>query len=483
MYDSQSSTASELLAAITRLSAKPAKTIRDDTRFRLPVTMRIGDADLCTYLARNESSFLFLPDYNSFNTRLILRTTNEAWKQDKLPTIAICPTEEAANQLQKSTAIESVSAGRFFSDLESARPVTQTFTGKKNYVIGHDENPRGKFDDIVLPSLANVVVYDAHVFSAQQLASLCDPISQVRGRLILCGDWTAIERAHPDIARTISDTLGYGLPDIPVGSHPEKAWELGNELDSYSPADKPVPLSADSKPWVIVANCWWDSDANCVRSIHSSQEEALNSVPAVFTDVWNDYMFLCRGAWSDYEPPSVSTAEWRLPISPEIGDAVRIENHAVVSVSNVDQLPPLRSPDAFRPETRETDPLAKTRPFLVFHANSDDSTLFPDHYTLAARIDAESIDHALFLSQQQAEVPWTQYPGVTPLADKPRSTQVGDVFIDHDVPKRYFGPNHWRPATTTMDPAYVQRITAEVNSYFSMPEAHKEHVPAQRLNI
>jgi hypothetical protein len=482
MDESQPSTPSDFLAAINRLSAQPAKVLREDTHLRLPVTMKIGDAYRCAYLARNTSSFQYLRDEDTFKTSLILRTVNEAWKHDKLPALAVCASENSAKALQKSAQIESVTAERFFSDLELARPVTQTFSGKKNYVIGHDHNPDGRFDKIVLPTFANIVVYEADKFSPHQLTSLCDHVGEVRGRVILCADWKALDRAQPEIGEILNDFFGYEGPQIPFGTDTEKAWELGNELEPHTAVDKRVPHSADSRPWVTVANRWWDFGANSVRSIHSSQEEALNAVPAVFAEEWRNYMFLCRGDWTDREPPSVSAAEWRATLVPEIGQYVRIENHAVVSVSSLDELPPLTLPDALRPDTRETDPLAKTRPFLVFHAKSDESTLFPDDYTLVARVEADNIDHALFLSQQHAEVSWTQYPGVTPFADKPRSTQVGDIIIDHDVPKRYVGPDEWFPATTTMDPAYVHRIAAEVNSYFSSPEPEQQ-IPPQTLKI
>jgi hypothetical protein len=441
--------------------------------------MKIADADLCTYLARNESSFLFLPDHETFTTRLILRTTNEAWQLDKIPTLAICSTERSANVVQTATGIKTVCAEKFFADLERARPVTYTFTGKKSFVIGHDENPKGRFDDIVLASFANVIVYDAHNFSAEHLATLCDPVSQVRGRLILCGDWNALDRAHPDIAETISDALGQGLHVVPDSSatyHPEKAWQLGNELDFDSAPDNPALRSGDARPWVIVATCWWEDGTNVVRAIHSSQEDALNAVPAVFAEEWRNYIFLCHGDWTDRQPPSVSAAEWRATLDPEIGQRVRIENHAVVSVSALDELPQSRLPDDRRPDTRATDPLARTRPFLVFHAKSGESTQFPDHYTLVARIEAESIDHAAFLSQRHAEVPWTKHPGVTPFADNPRSTQVGDVLIEHDVPQRYAGRHGWCPVKTNMEPAHVSQRGVEVQSAVCMPDADERQM-------
>jgi hypothetical protein len=471
---------SPLLEAITKLAAIPATELREDICFRLPVTMRIADADLCSYLARNQSSFLFLPDQNTFNTRLILRTTNEAWKQAKLPTVAICPTERSVEEVQRTTGIESVSAERFFSDLSLARPITQTFTGKKSFVIGHDENPSGKFDDIVLPSLANVIAYNAQEFSSQQLASLCEPISQVRGRLILCGDWTAMERAHPDIAQTISDALGYGLPDIPVGNNPERAWELGNKANPPNAADEFVPLSNDSACWVVVANSPTQIGANWVRSIHASQKEALNAVPAVFAEEWKDYLDLHQADWTDRDLPSISAAEWRLPTPPKIGDSVRIENHAAVSLISKHERLPL--PEAIRGDTRDTDPLAKRRPFLVFHANSEDSKLFPDDYTLVARINAENIDHALILSQHTG-VKWTQYPGVTSFTDKPRSTQAGDVIIDHDLPVRFVGPNRWCPVTTAADQADISATKTDLNTRDYKPDAHEHHISRHKLKV
>lgn len=479
----QHSKPSDFLAAIKRLSAQTAKALQKDTHLRLPITMKIGDAYRCADLARNAVSFQYLRDDDTFKTGLILRTVNQAWKHDKLPALAICASEDSAKALQKAADIESLTAERFFSDLERARPVTQTFSGKKNYVIGHDHNPEGRFDKIVLPTFANVIVYEADKFSPDQLTSLCDHVTEVRGRVILCADCQALDQAQPQIGEILDDFFGESGPEIPFGTDTEKAWELGNELESFSAANERVPRYDDTKPWVIVANCWWEFGANCVRSIHSSQEEALNAVPAVFAEEWRNYMFLCRGDWTDREPPTVSAAEWRASRAPEIGQYVHIQHHAVVSINSLDERPSLPLPDGRCPETRETDPLAKTRPFLVFHAKSDEATLFPDDYALVARVEADNIDHALFLSQQHAEVSWTQYPGVTPFADKPRSTQVGDVIIDHDVPKRYVGPNDWCPATTTMDPAYVHRITAEVNGYFSRPEPNTQHIPVQRMKI
>ena len=480
MYDSPTSSPSALVAAVNRLSATPAKTIRDDTYFRLPVTMKIGDADLCTYLGRNEGGFLFLPNHDKFTTQLILSTTNEAWQHDKLPALAICPTEHSANAVQKSTGIESISAERFFADLDLARPVTQTFTGKSSYVIGHDHNPKGRFDDIVLPTFANVIVHEADKFSAAELTSICDHVAQVSGKVILCADWSAIDRAHPDIAPTISAALGRGLPDVSVGDNPEKAWELGNELESYSTVGDGLPQSGDSKPWVVVANCWWEIGANVVRSIHSSQAEALNAVPAVFAEEWKDYVFFFQADRTDYEPPTVSAAEWRVPTPPEIGDRVRIEDHAAVSLISLDERLPL--PDSLQPDTPESDPLAKSRSFLVYHTKTDDARLFPDHYKLVAKIEAESIDHALFLSQH-TESSWTRNRGVTAFDDNPRSTQVGDVIIDHDVPKRYAGPATWRPATTEMDPVHVNPIASDLNANVSRPAAHEQNVPAQNLKM
>jgi hypothetical protein len=456
--------------AIAKLALAPAKALRNDTCFQLPPTMRIADADLCTHLARNESSFLVLPDHSGFDSRLVLRTTNEAWKHDKLPTIAICPTVQVARQVQRTTGIESVCAEGFFDDLERTRPVVQSFTGKKSYVIGHDHNPKGRFDQVVLPYLANVIVFDAEHFSSEQLTSLCEPISQVGGRLILCGDQNALDRAHPDLAEAINDAVRQGLHVVPFTSYRlEKAWGRADEFQFYrSTLDNAAHRPTDSKFWVIVATSSWDHGPNAVRSIHSSHEDALNSVPAVFAEVWNDYMFLHRGDWNDSEQPSVSTAEWSLPIAPEIGDAVHIENHAVVSLISLDEL--RYSSDDFRQDSRATDPLADTRPFLIFHAKSDESTLFPDHYKLVARLEAENINHAVFLSQQHSEVPWTQYPGVTPFADKPRSTRIGDVIIDHDIPRRYVADNDWRPVMTVEEPVHIhERAPASIEP-FPKPE-------------
>ena len=110
MSDSDSIRSANLVEAIAKLGQHRAIALRDNTYFRLPVAMKIAEADLCTYLARNQSSFLFLPDQGPYNTRVILRTTNEVWQHDRLPTLAICPTERSAKELQKTTHIESISA-------------------------------------------------------------------------------------------------------------------------------------------------------------------------------------------------------------------------------------------------------------------------------------------------------------------------------------------------------------------------------------
>ena len=346
MHEPTRSNQSELRAAIERLSRFPATAIRDDTHLRLPVTMTIGDADLCTYLARNNNSFLFLPNFATFRTQLILGTTTEAWQQDKLPVLAVCPTVESATALQKATGIESVAADRFFDNLQLAHCVHHTFTNKKSYVIGHDYNPAGRFDHIVLPSRANVVVYEAEAFTGDQLTVLCDRLAEVHGRLVLCGNWNAIDLAHPDIARAISDALGHGLPDESLGDDPKKTWELGTER--------------------------------------------------------------------------------RKPPAKELGQV-----------------------DSVATAAPEDIPPAQKRSFLVFHAKSDDARFFPNDFKLVAKINANSIDQAVTLSQHD-RLPWTENPGVTAFDESPRSTQVGDVVIDHDCPKRYLGSDGWSLATTEM---------------------------------
>src|SRR5262245_59681994 len=120
MSEPESYRSSQLVEAIAKLSKSPAKPLREDTYFRLPITMTIADADLCAYLARTQRSFLFLPDFDTFTTQLIIRTTNEGWKHDKLPALVICPTADIATDVEKTTGIESVSAENFFRDLDRA---------------------------------------------------------------------------------------------------------------------------------------------------------------------------------------------------------------------------------------------------------------------------------------------------------------------------------------------------------------------------
>lgn len=470
---------SQLILAITKLSENRAKPLRDDTHFVLPISMRIAEADLCTYLARTERSFLFLPDQNRFSTQLILRTTNEAWSKDNFATLTICPTEQCATEVQSTTGIASISVEKFLADLKHARPVTQTFIGKRSYVIGHDNNLRGRFDDIVLPSSANLVVYDAQQFSSQQLTALCDAVSHVGGRLILCGNWTAMDREHPDVAGAISDALGHGLPEVSVGNHLDKAWELGNELEPYTKTEKELLRHAESLPWVVVANCWWEQGANSVRSIHASKEEALNAIPEIFSEESNEHSFFFQGDWSETDSPSVSAAEWQLATLPEIGDRVRISNDAVVSLISLEERLPL--PEYLRPDSRETDPLAKTRSFLVFHANSEEARTFPDDYTLVAKVEAQSMDHAVFLSQH-TDAQWTANPGVTSFMTRPRSTQSGDVIIDHDVARRYVGGKEWRPALTASD-RVVHELAPESFTADPEPELRELHTNDFRLKF
>jgi hypothetical protein len=483
MYASQSPLPSELVAAIETLCEMPARALRDDTHFRLPVTMRIKDADFCTYLARNQSSFLFLPIEDTFATRLILRTTHQAWKLDKLPTIAVCTSKAIAKDLQASTRIESFSAEEFFSALEHARAVTQNFTGKKDYVIGHDRNPRGRLDEVILPAFANLIVYDAEHFAAEQIAALCEPISQVGGRLILCGDQHAVNTAYPGIAallnRALDDAL-YKIESATNSYNPEKAWELGNEPEKFTAKDNSSCLSLHSTPWVVAASCTWREGANYVRSIHLSAVEALNTVPAAFAEEWEDFKRLFGDDSPYYPLPSVTAAEWSLKEPPKVGDSVRIKDNAVVSLIGPDERLPM--PDMLRHDDTSMDPLATTRPFLVFHANSEESKLFPDEFTLVARIHAENIEHAFCLSQH-ADTAGRVHPAITTFADNPRPTQIGDVIIDHDVPLRYLGPNQWNPAKTAMDGSNTHQVKGESHGTDYRPEAHEHPTTTRRIKI
>jgi hypothetical protein len=419
--------------------------------------MTIADADLCAYLARSDRSFLFLPDFDTFRTRLILRTTNDAWKQEKVPTLAVCRTADTAKEVQRTTGIESVAAENFLSDLEMARPVTQTFTRKKNYVIGHDDNPNGRFDEIVLPCHANVILSDAQDFSADEIAALCEPISQVNGRLILCGDWTAIIRSHPDIEELISDTLGHGLPEVSAGNHPENTWEVGNEMYPHFVPPYYDPPTNDSRPWVTVVKSIWEQGAYYVRSVYPDRTEALHSLADDFAAEWAEHMFLIGGDVTGSGDVTVLPAEWRLSETPEFGQRVRVVGDAVTALITPDeQLPFL---DELGPDiNRDADPLTVTQSYLVFHAKSDDARFFPADYKLVAKIEAADIDSAVELSQHNGRS-WAQNPGITSFTENPRSTQVGDILIEHDVPKRFLGAKGWCLATTNMDPVHVPQNT------------------------
>lgn len=207
--------------------------------------------------------------------------------------------------------------------------------------------------------------------------------------------------------------------------------------------------------WVVVAESPWEAGANCVRSIHASRDEALTAVPSEFAAEWQDHMQLFAPDWPHVAPPSVLPAEWRAPATPEVGQRVRVEDNAVVSLIPPDERFPL--PEHLRPDTPERDPLAKVKPYLLFHAKSDKPQSFPGDYLLVAKIEAESIDHALFLSKH-SDTSWTTYPGVTAFTKSPRSTQVGDVIIDHDVPKQHVAEG-WQPVGTAIVPrADVRRV-------------------------
>jgi hypothetical protein len=205
--------------------------------------------------------------------------------------------------------------------------------------------------------------------------------------------------------------------------------------------------------------------------------EALDALPAAYAEELEDRKPFFLDNWPDgLELPTVAPAQWRASAPPGIDQRVRIKDQMVVAIIEPGELPPL--PEALRPDTTAGDPLAKTRSFLVFHADSAEARKFPNDFTLVSRIEAETFEHAVWIARH-AESFGTNHPGVTRLVERPRSLQAGDVIIDHDVPKQYDGRT-WRRAMTSMEPTPPRVERPALDDRAPQPEPPRPQVPAPK---
>ena len=223
-----STNSSRLIRALHKLDQTSAIGVSDDTTIPVPTTRFVMNHCLATHIARSKESFAFVPDLGPYQTSAILRSANEAWKHEKLPSLAVCAFSKSPVPFQKETGIQADTADQFLSDLKFAHRMVPTLGASPAYIIRHNHAPNDKYDDVILPAHANLIVYEPHALSPDQLATLFEHVANVRGKIILCGDQSELANFHPELTDAVENSISKAVPAKlrhlcePSSSHDEK---------------------------------------------------------------------------------------------------------------------------------------------------------------------------------------------------------------------------------------------------------------------
>jgi hypothetical protein len=197
----------DLAEAARPLFESPAPAVRDPNSVPIPTTRFLADHALCKHITQSEKGLVFLPDKDDFNTHAILIAARDAWKQEKLPVLAVCAFSRSPQPFAKATGIQCDTADQFLSDLQFARRIPKTPGEQPSYLIRHVHSPSDVYDDVILPAHANLVVYQPHALSPKQLSTLFEHVANVRGKVILCGDPEQFTELHPQLADHVQESL------------------------------------------------------------------------------------------------------------------------------------------------------------------------------------------------------------------------------------------------------------------------------------
>lgn len=200
------------MRAFNELYQTPATPVHNDTAIPATRSRFVVDHCLATHIARTTESFAFVPDLNSYQTYSILRSANEAWQHDKLPVLAVCAYSKSPAPFQKETGIQSDTADQFLSDLKFAHRMVPTLGASPAYIIRHYHSPKDKYDDVILPAHANLIVYQPQGLSDTQLTALFEHVANVRGKIILCGDRSDFGNSHSELTEAVERSISKAVP-------------------------------------------------------------------------------------------------------------------------------------------------------------------------------------------------------------------------------------------------------------------------------
>jgi hypothetical protein len=241
---------SELVQALNKLNETPAIPIRDDTAVPMPTPRFVVNHRLADHIARSKESFAFVPQLDPTQTYSIFQSAKEAWQHDKLPVLAVCGYSKSPFPFQKATGIQADTADQFLSDLNLAHRMVPTLGASPAYIIRHYHSPNDKYDDVILPAHANLIVYEAHALSHIQLATLFEHVANVGGKIILCGDHSEFANFHPELSEAAERSIAQAVPSewrhLVEPSSPA-AEELGNSLNLL-PSENTSPQVGNSEP-------------------------------------------------------------------------------------------------------------------------------------------------------------------------------------------------------------------------------------------
>jgi hypothetical protein len=229
---STSTFASGLPEALKKLNETSAIAVRDTTRIPAPTSHFVVDHCLATHIARSKDSFTFVPDLGSYHSYSIFRSANEAWKHDQLPVLAVCAFSKSPTPFRKETGIQAVMVDQFLSDLKFAHRSVSMPNASPAFIIRHYPSPNEKFDDVILPAHANLIVYEAHGLAPHQLATLFDHVASIRGKIILCGNRSELADYHPVLTKAVERSMSQAVPH-----------ELRKALELPDPAQETLPTN------------------------------------------------------------------------------------------------------------------------------------------------------------------------------------------------------------------------------------------------
>lgn len=233
---------SPLIEALQKLNAKPAIAVCKDTEVAMPTPRFFEDLLLTTHIARSTEGFAFLPYDNMYRVSSLLQGANEAWRQDKLPVVAVCAFPQSHIPFQRQTGIQADFVDEFLKDLSVSQRIVASSGESSAYVIRHQQNTVHRYDETILPAHANLVIHKPRAMAPEQLTALFQYVASVQGKVILCDDRHALANAHPELKDFIDGSLSQALTrEFMTAFDPKELSADARKLPSLSSLARSIP--------------------------------------------------------------------------------------------------------------------------------------------------------------------------------------------------------------------------------------------------